>query len=336
MSNYYVTGTRLCSRHVIFAGDPHSNCKTQALALFYRWKDGGSEKVKSLNQGHRAGWKLKHETIPSPLLLRAALSFFQALFSMNHHPLREKAMIYWSLSFQYSVQDPGRQWVYSKCWMRWWINIGHQQPISNMICLNAVGGRKKRLDMLVKDILRTEDTPSVCSSYQLVWAVRSNQTHMKEGFPFDRLATAWREVQPCFSGPSLLSVPWPSFARPWPWSRLFAGHLMKMTGPLLVPYSLPWDPAVPTGILHSTLPYALHHAQGQEAIKVFWNKNLKGWKYLDWGSQAQMVKPLNKLLHLIHTCPFLPFNRTYVEEPKKAGFQTCLCHYLVIRPWASH
>lgn len=58
---------------------------------------------------------------------------------------------------------------------------------------------------------------------------------------------------------------------------------MKMTGPLLVPYSLPWDPAVPTGILHSTLPYALHHAQGQEAIKVFWNKNLKGWKYLDWG-----------------------------------------------------
>lgn len=144
-------------------------------------------------------------------------------------------------------------------------------------------GEKKRLDMLVKDILRTEDTPSVCSSYQLVWAVRSNQTHMKEGFPFDRLAAAWREVQPCFSGPSLLSVPWPSFARPWPWSRLFAGHLMKMTGPLLVPYSLPWDPAVPTGILHSTLPYALHHAQGQEAIKVFWNKNLKGWKYLDWG-----------------------------------------------------
>lgn len=35
--------------------------------------------------------------------------------------------------------------------------------------------------MLVKDSLRTEDTPSVCNSCQLVWTVMSNQTHMKEG-----------------------------------------------------------------------------------------------------------------------------------------------------------
>lgn len=45
----------------------------------------------------------------------------------------------------------------------------------------CTGRKESRVDMLVKDSLRTEDTPSVCSSCQLVWAVMSNQTHMKEG-----------------------------------------------------------------------------------------------------------------------------------------------------------
>ena len=49
--------------------------------------------------------------------------------------------------------------------------------ILDVICLNALGGRS-RAHMVVKVVLQTEDTLPVFSPCQLVWAVRSIQTHM--------------------------------------------------------------------------------------------------------------------------------------------------------------
>lgn len=69
------------------------------------------------------------------------------------------------------------------------IDIGHWHPSSDVICLNALGGSGPA-DTAGKGILQTEDMPCVFGYNQLVWAVRSNQTHVQESPSLDRPAAA--------------------------------------------------------------------------------------------------------------------------------------------------
>ena len=68
---------------------------------------------------------------------------------------------------------------------------------------------KSRGDTLVKDLLRTEDTPRVCGFCQLVWAVRSHQSHMMEGSSLRLISGCIRRGPALPLWPSSLTVPCP-------------------------------------------------------------------------------------------------------------------------------
>ena len=168
---------------------------------------------------------------------------------------KRKAMFYWCLAPQHFTQVPGTQWAYSKCWMKRWIKYRASATCFKYDVFKCTGRKKNKIDMFMKGVLRTEDSPSLCSSCQLVQAVRSNQTRMKEGSSL-RQIDCWVKGGPALpSGPSSLGVSCPLWAGLPSWgldtkSRLCSGLPMMTAGPLLVLHSVPWIPAVLTGILH--------------------------------------------------------------------------------------
>lgn len=108
---------------------------------------------------------------------------------------------------------------------------------------------KSRGDTLVKDLLRTEDTPRVCGFCQLVWAVRSHQSHMMEG-------SSLRLIDHCPAAPS-----------PPPWKEL--GEAGELTAhPMSTQENTKLGLVCPQLYIHPQL-YFYPHAHPADSSSIF-------------------------------------------------------------------
>ena len=127
--------------------------------------------------------------------------------------------------------------------MKGWIKYRALATCFKYDVFTCTGRKKNKINMFMKGVLRAEDSPSVCSSCQLVQAVRSNKTHMKESSSLRQIDCCVRRGPALPSGPSSLGVSCPLWAGlPSQGldtkSRLCSGLLMMTAGPLFPQHPL--------------------------------------------------------------------------------------------------
>lgn len=111
------------------------------------------------------------------------------------------------------AQGPGAQWALSKCWRRGRLDIGHWQPVSGVICFNALGGDKQSRH-------GRERWSSDRGHSQLAGAGRSSQTQvLAKPFPGQLSCCSKRGLAlpfwPLRSHCPPPSLSWPFFTEPW-------------------------------------------------------------------------------------------------------------------------